>query len=104
MRLKENSSSYRASGVRRRNARQDKPPDAHRPVSGKKDTRRWCKGIVGREHKPECMNYAKLAGRVTSLSAEWRILACSVCGKELDHYYPWPDIPLRKPKPAWVTF
>ena len=105
MRLKEVSTNYRASGLRRRNARQDKPPDDHRPVAAKKDTRRWCKGVVGREHKPVCMPYGKGVIRSLSVTQCWRVLACSVCGKELESYTPWPrGSGMRQiPKPAWVT-
>jgi hypothetical protein len=106
MRLKEDSYSWRASGLLRRNARQDKPPDAHRPVAGKKDTRRWCKGVAGREHKPVCMPWRKFGtARVGSITDHWRLLACSVCGKELASYTPWgrgSGMPAVK-KPDWVT-
>jgi len=104
MRLKECSTNYHASSLRRREARQEKPTDAPRAVRGKKDRKRWCGGHVGREHKPVCMNYGELKPRMVGdkvLLAEWRVLACTVCGKELDLW--WPSALNKRDKPAWVT-
>lgn len=79
----------------------------------RKNRKQWCRGKVGTEHKPVCRTYAetkptcllaKDAGGAFR-TADWRILVCTTCGKELDRYYPlnfagsrWP----KKPPPAWV--
>lgn len=108
MRLKECSTNYHASSLRRRAARQDKPDDAPRRARGKKDRKRWCGGHVGREHQPKCFDYRELKHRngfyaEGSAFSGWKILACTACGKELDHWFPWDDTRLASPKPAWVT-
>jgi hypothetical protein len=79
------------------------------PTSKKKDTKKWCKGKVGREHKGVCMTYDEAkGGRFTSangffgdFNARSRYLICIVCGKELSCYYPSKND--TKPKPDWVT-
>ena len=107
MRLKECSTNYHASSLRRRNARQDKPADSPvRPSRGKKDRRRWCRGHVGREHKPVCLKYGdvkqtmEIGGK--KIFDDWRVLACSACGKELDTWHGSTGF-VSRPKPAWVT-
>lgn len=73
----------------------------HRPK--KKDTKRWCGGHVGREHTPKCMTYFESKGETRpymKFSKRWRLLVCTTCGKELDHWYP---IGKHKEKPSWVT-
>ena len=50
----------------------------------KKDTRRWCKGIVGREHVP-VKKFWSYRGVEDSpppgAQYVWPIIVCSVCGK-----------------------
>jgi len=54
VRLKEDSSSHRASGVIARDARHvHNGPEVPRAVRGKKDRKRWCGGKEGREHTPK---------------------------------------------------
>ncbi len=53
MRLKEDTSSWAASGVIKRDFRHDPSLVADKPHSSKKDTKRWCKGKVGVEHEWE---------------------------------------------------
>ncbi len=55
-------------------------------------TRRWCKGKVGVEHKPKCVDYQAVkrwAGAHVALK-DWKLLICTVCGKELDTWSPAP--------------
>lgn len=75
-----------------------------------KDTRRWCKGIVGRAHKPECTPYLPAPVAAQCSANHWRNLTCSACGKVLKRY--WPFItwnidgtmnPITEQKPDWVT-
>lgn len=103
--MKERTWKERAN--RRRDLRQEKTPNEVPPpgaASAGKDTKRWCRGKVGVEHQPKCMGYNDLkgGGRIASMSRDWKILACTVCGKELAYWYPFGS---RKnnPKPEWVT-
>lgn len=94
MRLKENSNNYRASGLKRKDAKHTKLDDRHLPVSGKKDTKKWCGGKVGREHKLKCLAKGWRGVRVV-----WYALACTECGKELKVWYPGFK---NDHKPEWV--
>lgn len=49
MRLKENSSSWRAGGILKRDAQHGGavPQSSH---GRKKQTAKWCKGVIGRNH------------------------------------------------------
>jgi hypothetical protein len=64
-----------------------------------KNTKRWCRGKVGVEHKTECRDYydTKRWGIGTTVR-NWKLLVCTVCGKELDTW-----LGGRKNKPAWAT-
>jgi hypothetical protein len=60
----------------------------------KKDTKRWCKGKIGREHKPSCV-----------ARKYFYVLECSVCGKHIDWYYTgsvWYG-GRNDPVPNWVV-
>jgi hypothetical protein len=64
-----------------------------------KDTKRWCKGYVGREHKTDVKSAPDLKGW-GDIFEDYQILYCVKCGKELARYYPsrlW-----AMPKPAWA--
>lgn len=93
-------SDWRESANRRRDQRQTKLPIIRAPSCSKKNTKRWCRGKVGVEHKPICVVYDDLKNR--KVYAPWRVLICSACKKELDHYYPSPFRTLPAPPPAWV--
>lgn len=80
MRIKKDASSWRAGGVLARDARHEKTPSEIAPHRSKKNTRRWCKGHVGREHTPVWRNYKSYG--------HWRMLVCTTCGKQLDHDFP----------------
>lgn len=72
----------------------------------RKDTKRWCKGKVGKEHTHKIMPYDDAKRRGTSLgfnksiTRNWFILCCSECGKELDIYMPFGK--LKHKKPEWL--
>lgn len=75
MRLKEDSSNYNAESVKRKEFR-------HSPVSyevvkrkSKKDTKRWCKGVIGVEHEWE-----KITPR--NVYKGMRLNVCRKCGKQ----------------------
>lgn len=95
------SSSWRGRAIDRRNERQAR--DEVRPQSGSsKDTKRWCRGVVGREHLPTCVDFADVKGEVYRKYG-WKVLRCSVCSKHLDYYWPSPFRKEKPPAPAWVT-
>jgi hypothetical protein len=88
-------SEWRERANRRRDERHTAiPDDAPRSKPGNKNTKKWCKGKVGREHKPICIDHNSIK--------DWKILACTECGKHLDYYWPcrWWGEP--HPAPAWV--
>jgi hypothetical protein len=88
-----------------------KPPleehDAHPHSRTRKSTKRWCKGVVGREHQPEL----RLDPRVASWGGTCKPLSwqpprrdqpawycvhhviCTECGKITDHFPLCPDMP-----------
>ena len=71
------------------------------PSSPRKNKRDFCRGKKGVSHQPKCMDYnvAKAPGHTWSV--DWKLLVCTVCGKELEFYLPntWGK---AKPVPAWV--
>lgn len=79
MRLKEDSSSYNAQGVRNKEYRHSPIGETVIKKPSKKDTKRWCKGIVGRGHDWEM---------VIPKNEEWYarpfrpICTCKKCGKQ----------------------
>ncbi len=110
-------SERKQGAAKRRDARATKTDAPARPVAAKKNTKRWCKGKVGREHKLECMKAPTLmlGDPPRDMHEHDRVLACTVCGKQLASYFaprawriltkggvmkPWPF----EPKPDWVTF
>lgn len=88
-------SEWRERANRRRDERHT-IGDIRPPASTKKNTKKWCKGKVGREHKPQCRSDPRYP-------ASWRHLVCTECGKQLDWYYPSTFERKREPKPAWVV-
>jgi hypothetical protein len=84
-------------------------------VPNKRDTKRWCKGKVGVEHKPAVKTFSEIKNwqgfgdrKATDLWQGWLVQYCTGCGKELDHYTPpYGDVAkYRKPPPpppAWAT-
>lgn len=94
-------SDWKERARKRREERQTKVPEPIRPPGGsKRNTKRWCRGVVGREHKLECRPYTP---GDTGIFKGWRILACVVCGKQVDHYYASALGRRNNPKPDWVT-
>ena len=47
-------SDWKESSLKRRDARQTKVPVIRPPGGSKKDTKKWCRGVVGREHELVC--------------------------------------------------
>lgn len=72
MRLKEDKSSWKASNILRKVTPVPEEP-VHR---SHKSTRRWCKGVVGREHE-----YTRTKKSYFGI-AHMELDKCSKCGKE----------------------
>lgn len=101
-------SEWRVGAARRRDARNTRSP-AEVPkgaaANAKKNTKRWCRGKVGVEHKPKCVDYAetKFIGDGHSLKrlyTGWKLLVCTECGRELAKH--WPIGSQKKNPPEWV--
>jgi hypothetical protein len=75
--------SWRAGGVIIRDARATKEPETEIRHSAKKNTKKWCGGKVGREHKPRWVSdHNKLYSSAS-------IFECEKCKKHLDYCWPW---------------
>lgn len=96
-------SEWKRGAAKRRDERNARGPVRQRPAPAKKDTKRWCRGKVGAEHKPECRVYRDVKMAYAGLKGDflkgWRVLVCTECGKELATYYPFG----KSEPPAWVT-
>ena len=77
MRLKEDTSSYKSSNIKRRMYRQS-PVDFRGKYKSKKDTNRWCKGKVGREHQ-----FKEVEEYSFSIFL-WSVLKCTNCNKKVN--------------------
>lgn len=86
--------------VHRRNVRQAKV-DVRPQGGSKRNTRRWCRGVEGREHKPVCKNYAEVKRLPVNWANSSKVLVCEVCNKQIDYYFVSPWRPAAPP-PAWV--
>ncbi len=102
------TSDYKKRGIDRRDYRSEKVPEGDTvpnksfQLKKKKNTKLWCKGKEGVEHKLKCYPYKAILSFADSIFKDWRVLACEVCGKEVDNYSPtsWS----KKQKPDWVIF
>jgi len=91
-------SDWKEGAIKRRDARHTKSSDEHTTTSiNKRNTKKWCKGKVGVEHKTECRKYDEVKKTSSKYFKTWRLLVCTVCGKEIATYYP-----TKKIKPEWV--
>lgn len=82
-------------------------PDEPRPQRGRKNTKRWCKGKVGREHQPETVvNHQYTTSNWTEChESRWmpnhwscrHAVQCTVCGK---YVKTWLG---REECPAWLA-
>lgn len=79
----------------RRDERAAKGPEEHKPVSAKKDTKAWCKGVRGRAHRLGIVEVRNPRGELSRIEQY-----CKACGKTLDTWWNfsmWPQ-----PKPDWL--
>jgi hypothetical protein len=78
--LSEDNSSWKASGIQRRDFRSTKNgPEIPKGSKRKKNTKKWCKGIEGREHKVIHWVEKNRWGSYVD--------KCENCGKEMKHYW-----------------
>lgn len=96
---------WKARANKRRDERHTKTPETNRPTPAKKNTKKWCKGKVGREHQTRVMSgeeknrsFQHVDGSKFVSMKNWKFLICIVCGKELDIYYGGSS----KRKPDWA--
>lgn len=76
MRLKKDSSSWRASGIIKRDFKHDHSQPTRGHFHNSKDTRKWCKGKVGKLH-----NYQR-ALKWEFGTHKYYVDKCANCGKE----------------------
>lgn len=93
-------SEWRERANKRRDARQTKAPVTRAPGGSKRDTKKWCRGKVGVEHTPLCIDYNRLKN--TSYLDGWKVLVCTKCRKELDTWAPVSWMKDDRKPPAWV--
>ena len=85
------SSDWRDRANKRRDERHTKIDDTSKPKKSSKDTKRWCKGVEGREHDLTCFQKTD--------TLKTFVLYCRNCGKEEDV---WWESRRNKPMPLWV--
>lgn len=83
-RVSRDDDSWKASGVKRRDERQDSSTPEVSRKGKKKNTRRWCKGVEGRKHDYEIGVGMKRYQFDQSQPAKWVIDRCRNCGKEIN--------------------
>lgn len=90
--LSEDGDSWKASGIRRRDFRSSKEePEINRHMGNrKKNTKKWCKGKVGKKHTVEGHRMERYC----------HVDFCTVCRKDMKHYWKgwnWSNGPFRCP-------
>lgn len=73
--------------------------ERQRPIPGKKNKKKWCRGKVGVPHTPEPMKVDRWWAK--GKKPDWWELVCTSCGKRLAFYYPMPWGTFQDP-PDWV--
>jgi hypothetical protein len=84
-----------------------------RSIPNTRDTKQWCKGKIGVEHKLAVKTYLDLKNWTSPGFEGWLVRYCATCGKELATYAPpWrtmvplPQMSRRyqpKPMPEWAS-
>lgn len=69
------------------------PPEGPAPHRSKKDTKRWCRGVVGREHIWIYDEWRRMREFAQKHSIVYSVEVCRVCRKEGRHVWPtlWVD-------------
>lgn len=89
-------SDWRERANRRRDERQTIVPLIRAPSRPRKNTKRWCKGKVGVDHKPLCIDYPRIP------VGGAKVLICEICHKHIEFYWPSPFRKIKTPPPSWV--
>ena len=87
MKLSADKSSYRANGLIAKDERHTKDPEDEQPTGktrGKKNTKRWCKGKVGKEHQIVWIRYVSIHNRPW-VPENWLIQQCKSCKKTFEY-------------------
>jgi hypothetical protein len=82
--------SWHYSGIKRRDFKHDASgPEIIRPIV-RKNTKKWCKGKVGKEHDYKPKSHWMFFGSI------YIMFKCLICGKErYERYESWPkEIPV----------
>lgn len=86
MRLKEDRKSYRARGIARKDLRHTKVALEAGKHRAKKDTKKWCGGKVGQEHRFGWEQDRRYYIGRESANVPW-ICICERCGKITDTWF-----------------
>jgi len=89
---------YKKRNITYRDNKHIKDSDNHKPIRGKKDRKKWCRGKVGVDHEPQCKNYHDVVHTSLNYAKNWKLLVCAKCGKNLDWYHPLQ----HKQPPDWA--
>jgi hypothetical protein len=81
-RLKKDSSSWKAQGLK---AKQEQTPEQPVPLHRQKNTRKWCKGHVGVLHDYQMTQCRRMFGWYKG-DALWVKFCCSNCSKQLSQW------------------
>lgn len=95
MRLKEDSSSWRAGGIVRRDSRNTKADPETAKHHSTKNRKRWCRGKEGVEHEKLWV----LGSYMTLRLWENR---CKNCGKKFETWYNSSSSFFKRPKPEGI--
>lgn len=91
--------SWKEEANKRRDARASKDEVIREKSSIRKDTKKFCKGKVGKEHILVVKNYFELKEPASKPPYPDRyVLFCSKCGKEIDIFYEFKN----EEKPKWL--
>lgn len=98
-------SAWKERAIARRDERQTKVQSVRPPAPSKKNTKKWCRGKVGREHKPVCVPYDEWENRPegSEFAKDWKLLVCSECEKQLDYWWPTRLFKDSRPQPDWTA-
>jgi len=91
LKLSHDSSSWHASGLIARDERHTKTEQQVARHGAKKNTKRWCRGRVGKEHKTEWRNWQALREHREDRPQDGHffVLICTTCKREVDTCFAW---------------
>ena len=100
MKISRDDGSWHASGVLARDARHVKTEQQVAGHRAKKDTKRWCRGRVGKEHDLEWVNFwAHRQNREYQPGdGNWWMSICKRCEKHIESCRSWMGGRCNNPK------